>query len=217
MSLCRHLSLVGLSMLAPLAAQATVLTFTSTFGTGGLGAYGDRVSTSPQGGTTYGEGDGWTPNVVLDFVTLSNAGPATLWNSGYASLSGALGHGSFNVPSRIDFKPDAGYVVTLRGFDIATWSSGSYQTNIRIWDDSTSFDSPLFSFNQSLSPNIVYRPLATPIAGTGTLRLYVSNLGSTGLDNVHFIQSAVPEPASLAMMSLGVAGLLLATRRRRQA
>jgi hypothetical protein len=106
--------------------------------------------------------------------------------------------------------------VTLNNFKIATWSGGSYQTDIRIWDDNGSFAAPnLFSFNQRLLPSTVYQPLSAPVMGSGTVRMYLNNLGSTGLDDIHFVQSPIPEPGSLAMMGLGLAGLMLAARRRR--
>ena len=192
---------------SPLAAHATVLPFTETFGAGGIDSYADRIVGSPQAGATYTVGAGWTPYVVLDFVTLAGA-QASLWSAGYASMAWALGHGSFNVPYRIDFIPDAGWNVTLRGFDIATWSSGTYATEIRIWDDNGSFAAPnLWSFSSSLLPSTIYQPLTAPLTGTGTVRMYLSNIGSTGLDNIHFTQSPIPEPSALLLMGLGLAAL----------
>lgn len=194
------------------AATATVLPFNS-FGTGGLAAYGDRIVSPVQGSTTYLEGFGWTPNIELNFVTLSTAGPVSIWSSGYASLVNALGHGSYDVPFRLDFVADPGWYVTLHAFDIATWSTGTYQTELRIWDDNGSFAAPnLFSFSGVLSPSIVYQPLTSAVTGVGTLSLYVSNIGSTGLDNVSFSQSPIPEPA---MASVLVPAALLLRRRGR--
>jgi hypothetical protein len=214
MTVSRNLVALGLALAAPLAAQATVLTFTeTTFGLGGIATYGDRVAGSPQAGAAYGEGLGWTPGVVLNFDTLGK-GPVSQWSSGYASLAGALGHGNFDVPFDLQFTPDAGLQVTLQGFDIATWLGASYQTRIRIWDDAGSLDAPnLLNFNALLAPGTVYRPLAGPVTATGTLHLSLSNLGSTGLDNIHFTQAPVPEPQSWLLMGLGLAGLLALRRR----
>lgn len=214
MSRFRLVLFASLAALAPLSAQSTILTFTETFGDG-IDSYGDRVVGSPQAGATYLEGDGWTPNVELNFVVPSTA--PSLWATGYAGnqMPWALGHSAFDVPFRLEFVPDAGYQVTLHGFEIGTWASGSYQTDIRVWDEAGSFDQPnLFASDSLLVPNTVYLPLTGPLTGQGTLHLYLNNLGSTGLDNIHFSQSLVPEPASLALMGLGISGVLLAARRR---
>lgn len=200
MFLSRRLAVVAVAALAAPAARATILPFTS-FGTGGVNAYGDRVVSPTQGGTTYLEGLGWTPNVTLDFVTLNGFGGVSLWSSGYASLSSALGHGSFNVPFRLGLVADPGWLVTLHGFDIATWLRTAYQRDIRIWDDNGRFGQPnLFALDSLLAAQTVYQPLTSSVTGVGTVRLYVSNLGSTGLDNISFSQSPIPEPASLSLL-----------------
>lgn len=59
---------LGLAAATPLT-HATVLTFDSTFGTGGIDAYGDRVNATSQGGASYGALHGWTPHVTLNFIT----------------------------------------------------------------------------------------------------------------------------------------------------
>ncbi len=202
-------------------SQATTLTFNG-FGSTNTNAstYGDNVNQAVVGGITYLEGNGFTPNVALTFAPDTPFGQYSLWSTGYAGLLNALGHGSFNVPGEIIFTPGNGFQVTLRGFDIATWSSGSYQTNIRIWDDNGSRANPnLFTFNQLLSPQTVYQPLSAPVTAVGALHLYINNLGSTGIDNVNFTQAAVvPEPETTAMLlaGLGIVGAVARRRRSRQ-
>lgn len=197
-------------LLSAINAEATILTFSSSFGSGGLASYGDRIVSTEQNGASYIEGAGWTPNIELGFTTLNNAGLASIWSSGYASLLGALGHGAFNVPYQIDLVPDAGWSLQLQSFEIATWSSGSYSTDIRIWDDQGSFDTPnLLSFSATLNPQTVYQPMSSALTGSGTVHFYLNNLGSTGLDNIHFTQAPVPEPGTLLLTSLGIAALLL--------
>lgn len=204
---------VALSVASP--AFATVLPFNeSGFGSGGLAVYGDRVTAPTQSGATYLVGQGWTPNIELNFVSLGGFGPVSVWSFGYASLQNALGHGNFNVPFRLEFVADPGWLVTLHGFDLATWSNTGYQTDIRIWDDNGSFTAPnLFSLNTFFAHSTVYQPLPAPVTGVGTLNFYISNIGSTGLDNISFSQSVIPEPAAASLLVPAVVALTRRSRR----
>jgi hypothetical protein len=205
-----RLILASLLSVSALSANATILTFD---GIVDLNSYGDNV-TGP-GANTYQEGQGYTPNISLDFSPVIGWGPYTIWSSGYASLINALGHGSFNVPGEIMFTPSNGASVLFHGFDIATWSSGSYQTDIRIWDDNGSLIAPnLFSFNQMLQPQTVYQPLGQTLQATGVLHLYINNIGSTGIDNVSFSQTVVPVPAAFWLFGSGLLGFLGLSKRK---
>jgi hypothetical protein len=203
------------------SSHATTLTFNG-FNTSNAATYGDNINQAVVGGITYLEGDGFTPDIALTFKPDAPFSQYSLWPSGYGGtlMVNALGHGSFNVPGEIIFTPSGGAKVTLRGFDIATWSGGSYQTDIRIWDDAGSRAAPnLFSFNQILNPFVVYQPLSAPVTAVGALHLYINNLGSTGLDNVNFTQTlAIPEPEMTAMLlaGLGLVGAVVRRRRSRQ-
>jgi hypothetical protein len=208
-----------LAMGAVSLAQASILTFDTP--TSALNAgYGNNISsTTGPSGSSYGVGpEGFTPNVTVSFLPQNTQTPFSVWGSGYASLTNALGHSSFNIPGILVFTPEPTYAVTLYSFDIATWVSGSYSTDIWIWDNAGSFAAPnLFSQTQTLSPSTVYSPLNAPVTAAGPLNLYVSNIGSTGLDNVRFGQAVVPLPAALwlfgpALALLGAVGLR--TRRR---
>lgn len=204
-------------------AKATVLTFDigSNFnGTPIPSGYGDNVDQAVVAGVTYLEGSGWTPDIVVDF--LSDFGSYSHWMSGYAYtaqgvtlLPHALGHSSFNVPGEIVFTPSSGKRVFLVDFDIGTWLQGSYFTDIRVWDDLGTRANPnLFMFTATLNPGIVYSPLTQTLAADGSLHLYINNLGSTGIDNIHFTQNAsVPLPAGVWLLGTALAGLLGTSRR----
>lgn len=130
-----------------------------------------------------------------------------------------MGHNSYNVPFELVLTPDAGYEVRLNSFMFGTWSAGSYQTQIRVWDDLGSLSSPnLLDLDELLLHNVTY---GTGFLGSrpthDSVHLYLSNLGSVGIDNLGFSQSAsnVPEPHTLALAALGLLGLTSGRQRRR--
>lgn len=203
-----------------LEAGATILTFDVAAGSLPEG-YGDSIGNSSAGGLTYLEGAGFTPNVTIEFVPDAPFGVHSVYQAGYAFdptlgtlLPSALGHGSFDVPSEIVLTPTSGAQVVLHGFDIGTWNSGTYSTEIRIWDENGSRASPnLFSYSETLGPGVVHSPLTGVITATGALHIFISNLGSTGLDNLHFSQ-VVPEPSAAGLLLLGACAALRVRRRR---
>lgn len=212
------------SLFAAAPAQATILTF--DIGTDSNGAaipigYGNNVDQAVVSGITYLEGNGWTRDITVDFVPDSNPFPFNHWATGYAQtpqgvtlLPHALGHSHFNVPGEIVFTPAAGHSVQLLAFDIGTWFS-AYLTDIRVWDgDGTRAAPNLFSFNGTLGQGIVYSPLTGAVSSNDVLHLYISNLGSTGIDNIHFTQDAVPLPAAVWLFASAMAGVALLGRRR---
>lgn len=200
-----------LAALAVLAAAGPGHATQLTFDTFNPTTYGDRLSGSGLGWTGTG---GDTPNVTLDFVTLSGRA-FSVYTGGYATLSYALGHTSYDEPGYFRLTPDAGWDVVLHGFDIAGWSSGSYaNSRIRIVDGDgvTRYDSGVFTF----APQTVLQLPGAPIRSRGPLTVFVNDFGDLGVDNIVFGQvSAVPElpPAALLAGGLGLLGLFRSGRR----
>ncbi|MFN9746931.1 MAG: PEP-CTERM sorting domain-containing protein [Betaproteobacteria bacterium] len=194
-------------------AQATMLTFTgiSQLGPSTGSEYGDRVTVA---GTGIGLEGGATPNIVLDFVPTSTGTPFSVWASGYASLSSALGHVSFNVKGYVEFTPDPGWDVVLTSFDVAGWSSSAYpDSRVRVVDaaGTTLFDTGSFTFPVSTVQSF----LPVPIRSSQPLRLVVDDFGDLAIDNVLFSQVAtIPEPGTWALWLAGVGVLGTLARRR---
>lgn len=211
--------LACLTCLAALAASpsahATRLTFDGPdiIGPAVAASYGDRVVAAGAGVTLQG---GATPNIVLDFVPLL-AGQTSfeVYSAGYASLQHALGDNQFNVPGYVELVPDAGWDVVLEGFAVGGWSTSAYpDSRIRVVDGQggTRLDTGLFTFP---SRGLFSYP-AAPIRSSSGLRVYISDFGDLGLDDLQFSQVAtVPEPGTWALWLAG-AGLLGAWAGRRR-
>lgn len=154
----------------------------------------------------HGSRIGDTPNVVVSYqVNRQGERGFSVWNSGYGELFKALGHVAFNVPGEIVLTPDPGYGVRVNGFSIATWVGGSYQTAIAIYDSNGSVANPnLFSFAGTLSGSTSISPMTNPVVSFGQVRIYVSNIGSTGIDNLSFEQ--FPADIALTLSKAAVAG-----------
>lgn len=205
---CRRLACVGAFLVAGSAA-ATELTFTGWTGVN-QPSYGDRVSVF---NADYLATGGATPNVVLEFVALNSGSPFTSWATGYGTLLGALGHGSFNVRSEIRFSADAGFETVLHRFDLAGWMSSTYPES-RIWV-TDSMGAVLFDTGRFTWPANTTTRYTPEVRSTGLLTLHIEDLGDLGLDNVVFSQAAVvPEPQTWALMAGGLLGLGSWVRRR---
>lgn len=139
------------------------------------------------------------------------------WHSGYGDLLNVAYSSANSWLACVTLTPDAGYSVTLNAFDMAGYNVLDHEgvAVIKIVD---------------LSGNILLDLTGTTIKGSnGTHSHFEPNLTSdtgiriiwgpdwnTGIDNIEYsAQRSVPEPASLGLVGMGAAGLLL--RRRRNA
>lgn len=220
--------LAGVALFSqPSAASILTFDYTPTDLTcGGNGCnpqdYGDRITTTNDvtTGYQYGLGNGFTPNVTVSYQpdpTFTNT-DYSLWATGYAELSNALGHISFNVPGEIILTPDSGYSVRLNSFDIAGWAGAGYQTQFAIYDDNGTRISPnLFGGDIFVPGANSISPLSSPLLATGALHIYISNLGSTGIDNLNFDQTAVPLPAAIWLFGSGLLGMIGMAKRKKTA
>lgn len=184
--------------------------------------YGDRVSSATTNGYNYGEGFGFTPNVIVEFDPDGSAAQYNTW-TGYAGLDRALGHNNFDVPGEIRLLPDPGFNVVLHGFDIGVWQRDFPGSRIRVFsfDDATTalFDTgvttlllrptgpsgPIDNYSFTFAPGLV---------SSAGLRIVIQDLGDLAIDNLSFSQTAVPVPAALPLFACALGGLVVTRRRR---
>lgn len=237
------------------AARATVLTFDIDDGDANTNsfqsthaAYGDRVNTTSTtvGSFTYnyGQGDGFTPNVVTDYALSTNAvdqyayrnTDAWTWD-GVDQLKSTESTGKKPATFLITFTPDAGIGVRVNSFDLR-WGgyrfAGDFDMNATwtLYEGSTSGDA-IATGNATVTstayPGSI--PNLPPAGGSSTISTGITTFYSGpvvlqitqtqgdgtrfGIENISFSQT--PEPASGATLALlGLGGLAMLPRRRRR-
>lgn len=179
---------------------------------------------------TYGDNDiaGGTSNIAIDYLTRSGVDNSILlnnldfWNNGYGDLSKvafSVYNGSY---AEIVLKPEVGWAVNLISFDMAGWFETDRSSGIFINYDATSLNLSTTvagsgPSHSSFAPNVTY-------GGDVTIRWGAD--WNVGIDNISFRQiqcgpnvagcvpGQVPEPASLALLGIGLASLGFMRRRR---
>lgn len=198
--------------------------------------YGDRVTGSPMNVTggqfTYGNaGEGYTPNVTVDYYTGNVQTTPRLWASQYGDLtnvmfawapvSGAIASGSLNVR----LNADPGYAALLYHFDLGGWANDYTINAVSVADGATT----LFSQSNVLVEGDANGPghsafdFTTPLSGQQlVIQIDFSNLAAgiqdnIGIDNIRFGQlppAPVPVPAAVWFLGSGVGAWLTYARRR---
>lgn len=202
------------------AAQATTLNFDDL----ALFAfipqdYGDRATGTAADAFVYGEGEGYTPNVVVEYTTTNTPTPFNVWD-GYGDLSRALGHNQFSVLGDLVLRPDAGFRVVLHSFDLGAFQGNYTNSRVQVLDlDGTSlFDTGVFTAllaPAGAGPGHYTFPDNGPVSSGNGLRIVVTEFGDLGLDNISFSQTPVPVPAALPLFASALAGIAALRRRRR--
>lgn len=225
----RRLLLVVLAVMA-LAwcgqARATVLTF-SNLGLGNFDdiptTYGDNV-TNDNGGQ-YAMGAGWTPNVVVDYLsteagTGNTVGNLTYWEADYGDLVDV----AFNVYPRgtaqVSLIPEPGWEVCLRSFDLGGWRTIDHLNQpVLVLDGNGNLLLNLSGTVKGAGPSHSHYEIN--LWSSSGFHIRFGDNWDVGIDNIDFYQRpsqpqpVVPEPGTLALLlSTAVPAMCFAIRRR---
>lgn len=212
-------------------AGATVLTF-DDLGIPDFTAisdlYGDRVTGLSDAVGSYEMGNGFTPNVTVEYRTLDPNDGATLsnslnlWTSGYGDLV-RVGFGTERLSmGEISLIADPGFSVTLNSFDLAGGTTHDYDFEhqpLRIVDGSYNILVDYTPYNVLSGSD--HSTITPGITQSGIIRIQFGDNWNIGIDNINFDQLANtseevipnPEPSSLILLGSALAGLSVWRRR----
>ena len=206
--------------MATAPVQATILTF-DIAGMSSYSdiptAYGDSVTSLTNGTFSYGQGNGFTPNITVDYATRATSNGSILsnnldwWSTGYGNLTNV----AFPITSaghfgEVTLTPGAGFAVKLNGFDLAGYFQNDHSgQTIRILDDLGVLQEFTSFTVVGVGPSHSPFSFTDLVSRSGSLRIqYAFNDWNVGIDNIHFEQvSPVPIPGAILLYGAGLAGL----------
>lgn len=172
----------------------------------------------------YGNnGEGYTPNVSVDKMVVTNVTTTATrsWTAAGDLLKVAYPAAGYDQGGKWywTFTADPGYATTLISTDFVKFNSFTQTATVNVYKGNTPLSlGPLLYTSGPLAVNNVAQTISPGVTSSALTLEFVLPSGEEmfdwAADNIVFSQTAVPEPASAAMILAGVAGLLLTRKRR---
>ena len=172
--------------------------------------YGDRVIATSDAVGSYLEGNGFTPNITIDYLTVSFNPGMDAWESGFGDLTNVANSSHQSNGVEIKFTADAGYEVTINSFDLAKYHSYTTINTIEILDENREL---VWSADSLAVDSVTHTSYMPDITGS-ELTICFGDGWNIGIDNINFDQSSVvPIPGAIWLLGSGLIGLIAFRKR----
>ena len=172
--------------------------------------YGDRIIATSDDIGSYLEGNGFTPNVTVDYLTVNSNPGMDAWGSGFGDLTNVANSSHQTHGAEIKFTADVGYEVTINSFDLSKYYDDTEITTIKILDENREL---VWSADSLFVDSVNHTSFIPDITGT-ELTICFGDGWNIGIDNINFDQSAaVPIPGAVWLLGSGLIGLIAVRKR----
>ncbi len=207
----RHIAAAALAFFA-LAAQANTLDFSGEICSAADDGSGPFQSCSNFSRINQAYGDSAGVDVSYQASTGSTSS-MYYWADSYSGMNDVAFGDTNNAPT-ILIVPTSGNTVTLAGFDLGSWPNVDRTSQVTV-TDLAGGTTVLSTGNITIFGAAPTHFTLNASSSAGFSISFGPEGYNVGIDNIAFTASAVPEPATVALLLAGLAAVGAATRARR--